>query len=189
MNDQANSPIHWIEQGGLLIPDAELTGMVNRPSVCHVGNLAFVGGAPNIAITVSFEETQATYSKIDEMDRLSMDHNLSEGDLDENLFLKDANHPLFPPAQSLRSAIIFSLSCLRASLEEDTINRVKRCVKYDLAVNASAGFGSLGFLKLVADRFFLRALSQQSLPAGAVTGSTALNVLALLQISAVYELE
>lgn len=129
-----------------------------------------------------------TGSSLSGLVRLTQYENLREGDGTEALRLTSTAHQLFSVAQSVRSAVLFSLSCVDNAPDAGPVENIDSCVSFTLSVSATAAFDSMAFLRVTAARFMMNALSTTKRPAAEAFGVTALPGDALLQISAIYAL-
>jgi len=185
MNDQTTPP--WLRKDGVLLSRSDLERLPARPEVRRVGEIVFVGAARDQKMSTFKHERDSVAFGASGLARLTQNENLAEDDVTEDLRLKSADHPLFSVAQSVRSAILFSLSCLNASEEVGGIEKIDSCVSFSLKVSSTAGFDSMAFLRVTAARFLMNTLSATKRPAAEAFGVTALPGDALVQISAIYQ--
>lgn len=185
MNDQTTTP--WLRKDGVLLSRSELERLPARPAVRRVGDIVYVGAARDQKMSTFEHERDSVAFGASGLARLTLNENLTEDDVTENLRLKSVDHPLFGVAQSVRSAILFSLSCLDASEEVGGIEEIESCVSFSLQISSTAGFDSIAFLRVTAARFLMNALTATKRPAADAFGVTALPGDALVQISAIYQ--
>lgn len=187
MNEQSCGSL-WLRERGALIDKSHLERLPARPEVRRVGDLVYVGAARNQKTKTAENRPDAIDSSLSGLARLTQHENLREGDVTEALRLTSTAHPLFSVAQSVRSAVLFSLSCVDNAPDAGPVENIDSCVSFTLSVSATAAFDSMAFLRVTAARFMMNALSTTKRPAAEAFGVTALPGDALLQISAIYAL-